>query len=351
MDYRSGADRGLLFTGGSMLSTPNLLPFLGPIRCYNARFMPDSLPEYIAHYRILRRLGKGGMGEVFLGEDTKQHGRKVALKVLPELIAKDERRLRRFEQEAFAASALNHPNILTVYEFGQLDSVCFMATEYIADTNFKQSLTNFPVNPQESFNKENTTRLFAVIDVPPAQMQLMGEYYLVTNYTYFAGLYNSAQESTLFNVLHVSAAKVIGLSKHWNWYLEGDLQQATGNPPVNLPLILARSRIAYEGNFFKNLFLSTGFEVRYHTPYKADGYSPLTGQFYFQDTTTISNRPDINAFLNFRIKNFKAFIRMENLNSLDPSNGWAFTKYNFLAPNYPAKALWFRLGIWWSFVN
>jgi len=227
----------------------------------------------------------------------------------------------------------------------------FMATEYIADTNFKQSLTNFPVNPQESFNKENTTRLFAVIDVPPAQMQLMGEYYLVTNYTYFAGLYNSAQESTLFNVLHVSAAKVIGLSKHWNWYLEGDLQQATGNPPVNLPLILARSRIAYEGNFFKNLFLSTGFEVRYHTPYKADGYSPLTGQFYFQDTTTISNRPDINAFLNFRIKNFKAFIRMENLNSLDPSNGWAFTKYNFLAPNYPAKALWFRLGIWWSFVN
>ncbi|HYK43918.1 MAG TPA: putative porin [Parafilimonas sp.] len=227
----------------------------------------------------------------------------------------------------------------------------FMASEYIADTNFKQSLTNFPVNPQGSFNKENTTRMFAVIDVPPAHLQLMGEYYLVTNYTYFATLYNSTQESTLFNVLHVSAAKVIGLSKHWNWYLEGDVQQATGNPPVNLPLVLARSRIAYEGNFFKNLFLSTGFEVRYHTPYKADGYSPLTGQFYFQDTTTISNRPDINAFLNFRIKSFKAFIRMENLNSLDPSNGWAFTKYNYVAPNYPAKALWFRLGIWWSFVN
>jgi serine/threonine protein kinase len=76
----------------------------------------DSLPEYIAHYRILQRLGKGGMGEVFLGEDTKQHNRKVALKVLPSNLLKDESRLRRFRQEARAILALNHPNILTIYE-------------------------------------------------------------------------------------------------------------------------------------------------------------------------------------------------------------------------------------------
>ena len=86
-------------------------------------FMPDSpnntdsagansLPEYIAHYRILRRLGKGGMGEVFLGEDTKQHSRKVALKVLPQELTRSESRLRRFKQEARAILALSHPNIL-----------------------------------------------------------------------------------------------------------------------------------------------------------------------------------------------------------------------------------------------
>ena len=59
----------------------------------------SSPPEYVAHYRILRRLGKGGMGEVLLAEDTKQHARKVALKVLPQELTRSESRLRRFKQE------------------------------------------------------------------------------------------------------------------------------------------------------------------------------------------------------------------------------------------------------------
>src|SRR6185503_8309430 len=91
----------------------------------------DSLPEYIAHYRILRRLGKGGMGEVFLAEDTKQHSRKVALKVLPHELTTSESRLRRFKQEARAVLALNHPNILTVYEIGETGKTYYIATEYI----------------------------------------------------------------------------------------------------------------------------------------------------------------------------------------------------------------------------
>src|SRR5215212_3139830 len=91
----------------------------------------DKPPEYIAHYRILRRLGKGGMGEVLLGEDTKQHGRKVALKVLPDELTRSESRLRRFRQEARAILALNHPNILTVYEIGEEESLYFIATEFI----------------------------------------------------------------------------------------------------------------------------------------------------------------------------------------------------------------------------
>jgi eukaryotic-like serine/threonine-protein kinase len=110
----------------------------------------SSLPEYIAHYRILRRLGKGGMGEVFLGEDTKQHGRKVALKVLPHELTKSESRLRRFKQEARAVLALNHPNILTVYEIGEVDGSYYIATEYIDGETLRQCLWRGPLKLDET---------------------------------------------------------------------------------------------------------------------------------------------------------------------------------------------------------
>ncbi|HKR00679.1 MAG TPA: protein kinase [Pyrinomonadaceae bacterium] len=84
----------------------------------------------VSHYRLIEKLGKGGMGEVYLAEDTK-HGRKVALKVLPAHITRDENSLLRFKKESSAIFKLNHPNILTIYEIGEDDSIHFIATEYI----------------------------------------------------------------------------------------------------------------------------------------------------------------------------------------------------------------------------
>jgi len=84
----------------------------------------------IGHYRILEKLGAGGMGEVYLAEDMKL-GRKVAIKILSEEYTTNRDRLHRFEQEACAASALNHPNILTIHEVGQDDGRHFIATEFI----------------------------------------------------------------------------------------------------------------------------------------------------------------------------------------------------------------------------
>ena len=110
----------------------------------------DQLPEFIAHYRILRRLGKGGMGEVFLGEDTKQHRRKVALKVLPEELTRSETRVRRFKQEARAVLALNHPNILTVFEIGETGDSYYIATEFIEGETLRQCLWRQPLRLDEA---------------------------------------------------------------------------------------------------------------------------------------------------------------------------------------------------------
>jgi hypothetical protein len=169
---------------------------------------------------------------------------------------------------------------------------------------------------------------------------------------YFDDYFTARQQSALFNVLHIEADKNIRLAKHWNWYIEAHMQEATGNAPVNVPFLFTRNRFAFEGNFFKNLFISTGFEVKYNTPFHPDNYSPFNGQFFIQDTfSTKNNRPEVNVYLNFRIKSFKAFIRAENLNSINPQDKYHFTRNNFTAPYYPARSFWFRLGIWWSFVN
>ena len=85
----------------------------------------------LSHYRIASKLGAGGMGEVWLAEDTRLK-RKVALKLLPAELTADAERVRRFEQEAQAASALNHPNIITVYDIGDCDAGRFIVMELVA---------------------------------------------------------------------------------------------------------------------------------------------------------------------------------------------------------------------------
>lgn len=96
--------------------------------------------KQIGRYQILARIGRGGMGEVFLAQDTSL-GRRVAVKLLRSDFTRNEERLRRFRQEAQAASALNHPNILTIHEIGQEDSLHFMATEYVEGETLREHIS------------------------------------------------------------------------------------------------------------------------------------------------------------------------------------------------------------------
>jgi serine/threonine protein kinase len=96
--------------------------------------------QQVGHYRIIRKLGAGGMGEVYLADDTRLD-RTVALKMLPADVASDKRRMQRFKQEAKLASSLNQPNILTIFEFGDTQSLHFIASEYVDGATLREHLT------------------------------------------------------------------------------------------------------------------------------------------------------------------------------------------------------------------
>ncbi|RYY63199.1 MAG: hypothetical protein EOO12_12880, partial [Chitinophagaceae bacterium] len=184
---------------------------------------------------------------------------------------------------------------------------------FIYDTRSNFYLETSP----KPFFKENSSRFSGRLYNPRWKVELGADYFLVTNYLYVTGYHTLEQESGVFNLLRLQGKKSFKVFRKWGFDAEVYLQQQAGNAAVHVPLVFGIGRFAYQGNLgFKNLTLAAGFEARYASPYKADNYSPLIGQFTYQDSTQIRNRPDINAFVQFRIRGFKGFIRAENLNTL-----------------------------------
>src|ERR1700754_322064 len=205
---------------------------------------------------------------------------------------------------------------------------------------------------KSGFSKENTTHLFASLDQPQHQLTLTGSYYLMTNYSYFSN-YSKERQSSVFNLLQISIKKQFTLYRHWKWRTLTYIQQTAGSSPVHVPLITSTNQIGYDGNLgFKSLNISFGTELRYVSPYKADGYAPVTGQFFTQDSTIHQRLPDINLYMHFRIRGFTAYVRAENLNSMAFSpRGYGYYHNNFVAPGYPYPGLVLRFGFFWAFVN
>lgn len=209
----------------------------------------------------------------------------------------------------------------------------------------------FPVKRNAGLNDENVTAISGSLYIAPIKSRLSIDYYLISNYTYLSDFVTVSQQAALFNFARIGVNKVFALGRKWRWHMDVYAQTATGNAPIHLPWLYTRNRIAYEAQPFRNLVLATGLDIRYHSAYYADGYSPVLGQFFYQSTDKIAIRPDISYYMNFRVRSFTSFVRFENLNTATLQYGFGFKKSNLAAPTYPMPSLVFRLGIFWNFVN
>ncbi|HUQ32217.1 MAG TPA: serine/threonine-protein kinase, partial [Pyrinomonadaceae bacterium] len=133
---------------GSFIQSPALDLMAEEMANDQARALAGRL---INHYKILSQLGAGGMGEVYLAQESKT-GRRVALKLLPEHFTSDGERVRRFQQEAHAVLALNHPNILTIYEIGEAGGSYYIATEFIDGETLRAHMARAPVKLEEALD-------------------------------------------------------------------------------------------------------------------------------------------------------------------------------------------------------
>lgn len=196
-----------------------------------------------------------------------------------------------------------------------------------------------------SFDKESITTIFANISSVKYDFNIGIRNYLVANYLYFNQTQVADQYATAFNLLQVSAQKAL----RWKGFvLDNELmyQQAPGDAPVNLAMLMGRHQLSYESKIFRNaLQIATGVEMRYHSPYRTAAYSPIFHRFYYINTYTLSNDPVYAAFFNFKIKRFRCFIMVDQLQTL-------FTEGNVInAPGYPAQDMMMRFGFTWPLMK
>ncbi len=196
-----------------------------------------------------------------------------------------------------------------------------------------------------SFNKESITTLYAALSSTRYNFNVGLKNHLVSNYLYINQSQLPGQYATAFNILQLSAQKAFG----WRGIvLDNELiyQQVPGSAPVNIPMLMGRHQLSYERKIFKSaLQIAVGVQMRYHSPYNTASYSPIFHRYYYTNTYFLSNDPIYAAFFNFKVKRFRCYIMLDQVQTL-------FTEGNAIyAPGYPAQDMMMRFGFTWPLIK
>lgn len=230
--------------------------------------------------------------------------------------------------------------------FPKLGQFTLGATQTIVSPSYQQGIFKSSIfELKNSFSNTTNTQLYANLWVKALKIQLGFRNQLIGNYIYLDESLKFQQYSTVFSILQFTGRKLFTFGA---FSLDNEVvwQQKAGNAPVNLPSFMLRHQLAYKAPMFKDrLDAYLGIEVRYHTPYKADGYSFVYNQYYFQDNITVNNVPALSAFFNFKVKRLRAFVIGDQLQQM------LWPKNIINAPGYPAGNAHIRFGFNWIMMN
>jgi hypothetical protein len=208
----------------------------------------------------------------------------------------------------------------------------FYANQYYQDSTFKV------------FDKESITQIY--LNLYSDKLHLWGgvRNYAIANYMFLNSDLENSQYKPTFSVTQVWLRKQFNFGK-FVFDNEITYQERTGNAPVNIPRLMGRHQFAFESYMFKHaLKVAIGVEGRYHSPYSSAGYSPFRNRYYYQDAISISNTPEATVFFNFKIKQFRATIGLDQVQQY-------FTTNIITTPNYPGQDAMLRFGFTWGLVN
>jgi len=195
-----------------------------------------------------------------------------------------------------------------------------------------------------NFDKESSTKLFAQLYSSRYKLSAGFQNYLMSNYLYLNEAQKPIQSATAFSLTQFWLRKIFQFGR-FRMDNEWLYQQQSNAAPVNVPQFVGRHQLAIETAIFKKqLKIASGVEMRYHSAYYANGYSPFFNQFYLQNTYRVSNIPEASVFFNFNIKRFRSYIMFDQVQQLFNSN-------LVISKGYHAQNAMLRFGFSWVMVN